>query len=451
MKIIEEQLLLNNINKIRTFLNANKTMRSIYSKIEKLENKSLQELSLKSDIEFFDEISFILSVITSIITHPQITTKGEDIIIRAEQAPTIQNDAYQKLIQDDRLWKQNKVKMIPEYVYYHQSTDEIITYENRFIVHVINIIDQELKKYSDFYVSLIPSFMGQDKLSVAKDSQEIALRKINLLQKKIKFIKNTYFYKVVSKSKETIRNVQPTNILLKNRLYNYCFKFYRKRIAYFDKSLLEQDFKLYYLMTLLKVLKNKGFVLIELDNKPIIIDEENNVIVKDLKFTSVDYTININDSSLGFEIEIMNDLFSKKIKAKHLLLFDIDNSFVSIDHALKKELPNEDDYYTIEVLSLWKTAYVNEINYSKNSFEMEIISENGLAEQQIIEKWLDSKIAHSYASKELYEKYCPICKQTEKEIENNIYKCMNCNSVYAFYKDNDNKQCIWFIKLRRSK
>ena len=98
MKIIEEQLLLNNINKIQSFLNANKTMRSIFGKIGKLENKSLQEVSLKSDIEFFDEISFILSVITSIITHPQITTKGEDIIIRADQAHTIQNESYQKLL-----------------------------------------------------------------------------------------------------------------------------------------------------------------------------------------------------------------------------------------------------------------------------------------------------------------------------------------------------------------
>ena len=43
MKIIEEQLLLNNINKIQSFLNANKTMRSIFGKIEKLENKPLSK------------------------------------------------------------------------------------------------------------------------------------------------------------------------------------------------------------------------------------------------------------------------------------------------------------------------------------------------------------------------------------------------------------------------
>ena len=451
MKIIEEQLLLNNINKIQSFLNANKTMRSIFGKIGKLENKSLQEVSLKSDIEFFDEISFILSVITSIITHPQITTKGEDIIIRADQAHTIQNESYQKLIQDDKLWKQDKLKMIPEYVYYHQNTDEIVTYENRFIVLVLNIIEQELKKYSDFYISLIPSYIGQDKLSIAKDSNETALRKINLLQKKIKFIKNTYFYKIVSKNKEAIRNVRPTNILLKNRLYNYCFKFYRKRIAYLDKTLLQQDFKLYYLVLLLKVLKEKGFVHIELNNKPINIDENNQVTVENLRFTSVDYSLVINDNPLGFEIEIINDLVGDKVTTKHLLLFDIDNSFISIDHSLKKELPNANNYTSVEVLSLWKTAFIEDINNSKNSFEIIINSENGLTEKQIIEKWLNSKISHSYASKELYEKYCPICRGIEKEFERNVYTCMNCKSVYTFYKDNDNKQNIWFIKLRRTK
>lgn len=450
MKIIEEQLLLNNIISIKEFIDSNKTVKNIYENIEKLKNQSLQDVSLKSDLEFFDEISFILSVITSIVNHPQITTKGEDIIIRAEQAPSIQAEEYQKILQDSRLWKRKKAEMLPEYVYYYQSTDQINTYENRFIVLVINIIDQELLKYNEFYVSLIQSFNGQEKLSLDKDKQEIALKKLNLLLKKIKFIKNTYFYREVSKSKEVIKVVQPTNILLKNRLYNYCFKFYRKRIAYVDKTILENDFKTYYFTLLLKSLYKKNFAYIDINDKTLTFNENSDLEIEDLKFTSVDYTVTINKNDLGFEVIVENDRIKNSIKGKHLLAFDIENAFNGIDLHLRKSLPNKDEYHTVETLSLWKTAYVENINNERGSFELNVISDNSLNEEGLMDKWLSDKIANSFASKELYEKYCPVCRSTDKEVANNIYECMHCKSIYTFYKDSNNKQCIWFIKLRRA-
>ena len=89
MKIIEEHLLLNNIKLIKKFILKQNKINSIFENIEKLKITSLQDLSVVSDLEFFDEISFILSVITSIVTHPRIITKGEDVIVRAELAPSI--------------------------------------------------------------------------------------------------------------------------------------------------------------------------------------------------------------------------------------------------------------------------------------------------------------------------------------------------------------------------
>ena len=448
MKIIEEQLLLNNIKNIKAFVNANKTMPNIYENISSLENKSLQDLSLKSDILFFDEISFILSVITSIVTHPQITTKTEDIILRAELAPSLQNDAFLRVLQDDRMWKQKKLKMEPEYVYYHQSIDEIRTYENRFIVKVINIIDQELKKYNEFYISLLKSFDFQDSLSEDGEKQEKAMIKINLLLKKIKFIKNTRFYKEVSKSKEEIRYVQPTNILLKNRLYNYCFKFYRKHIAYDDKIELEQDFRVYYFTLLLNSLKKNGFKYAKSDQKKTFkFTKTKRPEFNNIKFESKLFKLVINEDINGFVITISKG----RIKVNHLLMFDVDNGFNRTDLNLRKRSLKNNEFVTIESLTVWKKSFIENINEEKNTFDIKVSKDNIISEQELMDKWLESKISHSYASKELYEKYCPVCKGMDKEVDNNIYECKECNSIYTFYNEKNkdvNKQCIWFIRVR---
>lgn len=451
MKIIEEQLLLNNVNKIKKFVETKKTIKSIYDKIEKLNNNSLQDLSVKSDLEFFDEISFILSVITSIVSNPRIITKGEDVVLRAEQAPSIQSDGYQQTLQDSRLWKRKNIEMVPEYVHYYQSTDEIATYENRFIVLVINIIEQELNKYKYFYVSLIQTFIGQERLSIDQDKQDEALNKISLLLKRIKFIKNTYFYKEVRKKLGIFKTVQPTNILLKNRLYNYCFKFYRKRIAYIDKTSLENDFKAFYFIELLKVLKKNNYAYVDVNKKEMEFNDEVGLNIPTISFTSIDYSIEIKNHPLGFEVTVINDCIkgNKINKAKHLLLFDIENGFNNINNNFVKYLPKENEYCTVEALSLWNIAYIENIDNERGSFDLNIKNDNVCTENELIEKWFNTKVAYSYASKELYEKYCPVCKETEKEIENNIYKCTNCNSIYTFYKDKNNKQCVWFIRLRR--
>ena len=61
---------------------------------------------------------------------------------------------------------------------------------------------------------------------------------------------------------------------MKDRLYNLCFKFYRKFIKYEDKESLFKDFKNYYHCLILKVFKNNNFILDES------IDEINNMISK---------------------------------------------------------------------------------------------------------------------------------------------------------------------------
>ena len=79
-----------------------------------------------------------------------------------------------------------------------------------------------------------------------------------------------------------------------------------------------------------------------------------------------------------------------------------------------------------------------------------LLSKNNklVSEKKLVSFWLNSKMQEIFAKKELYMKYCPVCKSKNTENNQNIYKCCDCGSIYTF-KDGDRIDTIWFLKLRR--
>ena len=122
--------------------------RSAYAEIEKLETESMQSFSIESDRAFLKEVSSVLNVIISIIYHPHIANKREEVVIRIEQAQQISEEAFRQILADSRLWKSHGMKMIPEEVYHYQHIDELRIYENRFIGLLISLIDKALSSFS---------------------------------------------------------------------------------------------------------------------------------------------------------------------------------------------------------------------------------------------------------------------------------------------------------------
>ena len=199
MKIIEENLLKKMITQLNNYEKKYQDVKERFTHLEEIEFTSLQELSFEKDNEFFDEVTFILSVITSIIAHPQISNRDEDIIERAEQVGNITNEALKQTIRDASLWKEKDFELVPEYIHYHQHIDDLKIYENIFIGMLIHLIDTELTKYDVFYQRLIPS-MQTDALFIEESEKiEKTLTKIDSLKRKMLHIKNTTFYKEISK------------------------------------------------------------------------------------------------------------------------------------------------------------------------------------------------------------------------------------------------------------
>lgn len=445
MKILEKQMLSENINLIHEFVNANDNcITKVYENINSFNNSSLQSLSYENDIKFLDELSFILSVIASIVARPTINTNVEDIILRQDQAPSIQPEQYQKIFKDVQLWKRKKTKLLPEYVHYSQSIDIIETYENCFVAMLINQIHEELNRYYDFYVMQLKTYDRINNVQLTIDDAYSALLKVEKLLKRVKYLKNSYFYKRVSKVKFKMGNIKLTNILLHNRLYNYCYKFYLKLKAYSQGAKLSNEFNLYYFFLLLKVLHKNEYVL-EVNEELDVLTLQKNEKFKmpTLVFRKEDFVITLKKERYGLIVEIISNQLkkSRNFVSRNYLTFDVEHTFNDTRSLVRTDYFENKKFLNIDSLSIRGRSFVN------NDNSLEIVEENPAPEVDLLERWLAEKTTTVVASKAVYERFCPVCKSREIIYERNNYNCVQCKSKYTFYKDDENRECVWFISL----
>ncbi|MBQ9774168.1 MAG: hypothetical protein IJW30_05840 [Clostridia bacterium] len=442
MRIVEEGYLKRTVAKLNSYAAEQDTYESLFNGIDRFEAEPLQDLSFQSDLAYFDEMQFVLSVISSIISHPHISTKTENVILRTEFANTVSVENFQETLRDPALWKKDGTHMVPEYVHYHQSIDDLCIYENIFVVMLTKLLASEIEKYEEFYASLIQTFRGQEQLSLDEHNVSVALSRIRRLHKRIRYIQNTRFYKEVNRRYTPLRTVHPTNILLKDRLYNYCFKFYRSLVTYPDKASLLHDFSIHYYMLLLKSLRRAGFSLTEAPRK-LELGENGYLLPPPTSFENDLYRLCFEryEESRGIVLTVEHKFVTNDCarRARHLLLFSPQSSFADLgDMAAEAEA-----YTTVEGISLWNMAYVEQ--------EILPVYRNPLSEQEVMDEWLTCKISSSRASGALYRTFCPSCQSPNVNAdEQEIRRCAHCGSQFTFFKDGEDRENLWFLKLRRS-
>jgi len=417
MRFIETKKLNDYIQEVEGFFGEDMTA-DFADRLKALRTVSLQSFSIEHDRAFLREVSSVLNVIVSIIYHPHISNKREEVIIRIEQAQQVSQEAFLDTLKDGKLWKKHDIKMIPEELHYHQYEDELRIYENRFIGFLVDVIDRELAKFSAFYISRLPTLTSLDKTLDSKQIGEVIVE-IDRLRRKTQFIRGTYFYKEVSKGKPISSKIQPTNILLKDRLYRFCFRFYRSIARYEDVNAARADLCRFYTILLFKELVRQGFSPRSLENGLYVFENES-------------FVITLQDSHIGIlSAQILCPSISDS-PSKHILGFLVESE------KQTAELGQTDNLYDgAEMLSLWEL-------YCADSDEL--ISARTGTEEELIREWLGTKINKVASNKAIYQKYCPVCRSRGVDNTDGILVCPSCDSRYVFDTESEN---VWFRKIRR--
>lgn len=404
----------------------NKTISEVFDLLKNLKIDSLQNLYIDKDIDFLHDISDVLSVVTNIVTKPLLTNTSNEIIVRSGTANNLTNEDFLKTVKDSRMWKQTHEGYIPKEVYFREYIDEIKIYENYLIVQLINLIAKTVDEYSTFCSSLIKHVSIESPTLTNNHKVNDILEMINKINRKLRYIKSTYFYKVINKEHYVINNIKATNILLDNRQYNLCYRFYSELIRLGDRKNINNKLTEYYFTMMLQTLSSSGYKY-SLENEKEIFDFHN-------KITLTNNNIDIGVCVLKDNL-ICLDIYLKEIKhlTKVCIICDHDIS------QINENLDNYPEFKGVNFLSIWNYGYIE-------NNKLHISNIDPIKAEMMLKHILDEYTYKISGNNEIYNRYCPCCKSNElfSDDDTGIYKCPDCQSEYVL-KDDE----IIFIKLRR--
>lgn len=406
------------------FISLNGGLVGAYSHAESAGDFSLQKISYEEDCSYFKEALSLLGIILSIAEKPHVSTRREEVFARIEQAGQLSADDFKRVCRDGSLWKRRGVKMVPEELYYFRNEDELCIYENRFIVLLIDLIGREITELKRVYGERLPR-IGENTDALYAGDAGMALDFARNIEKRVAYLKNTGFYKIVGKEKPLKGRISPTNILLKDLKYRACFKFYNGFLKYQCEGEEAEDLRSILKIYILKSLKKLGFDLKEGKN------------LNEYKACGKEFSLNFDFNKKGAVILDVTHKISKK-NVKYALFAEDGRSAEAAE-----EFASGDDgknFCSVEMIGEWSL---------KDGVTHELLSRAGQTEEEMIYSWLASKIRLIRADSSVYKKYCPACGVSGVYENDGDFSCPNCGTRYAFTQNSSGESVIWICKLRR--
>lgn len=406
------------------FISLNGGLVGAYSHAESAGDFSLQKISYEEDCSYFKEALSLLGIILSIAEKPHVSTRREEVFARIEQAGQLSADDFKRVCRDGSLWKRRGVKMVPEELYYFRNEDELCIYENRFIVLLIDLIGKEITELKRVYGERLPRIGENTDVLYAGDAG-MALDFARNIEKRVAYLKNTGFYKIVGKEKPLKGRISPTNILLKDLKYRACFKFYNGFLKYQSEGEEAEDLRSVIKIYIVKSLKKLGFDLKEGKN------------LNEYKACGKEFSLNFDFHKKGAVILDVTHKISKKTVKYALFAEDGRSAEAAEEFASGDDGKN---FCSVEIIGEWSL---------KDGVTHELLSRAGQTEEEMIYSWLASKIRLIRADSSVYKKYCPACGVSGVYENDGEFSCPNCGTRYAFTQNSSGESVIWICKLRR--
>ncbi len=461
-------------NKLKRLVNKDKSFTNLYDALFNEKINLYKRFDYEDSYNRGLKIKEVLDKITSIVYRPHIKQESREIILRSELSPSLSTESFLKTMKDVKNWKYKGKDISPEYVHSLESYDSLITYENTFIALLVNEISAEIKDilsslapitlsieeefevtgltYGEF--SLVNQFESRDDLDLfsKESSYKVRVYKLfKILEHKVKLIKNSELYKLnVTKIKKD-RTIIPTNILLHDILYSYCYKFYKENYAFEseDKSLLNSYYYNYVFVSLIEYLAKNKIGKTSFSNKAnIYFDEANRIHFSTLAFKKdmFSFLIKEDDNNFGFYIETR--LIDKAIRVNT----NVDNSRRSLNYlltSLEYSLENEANINLImsSKKGISKTLFTmnnSSGNYS-NVLNLSLYKKN---HDLLFKNYVNSLMLLVNADKELFISKCPVCGKSEITFDGFNYHCENCHATYSFNNTSENDY-MWIKSFRR--
>lgn len=244
------------------------------------------------DEEQFEEIKRVVPFLLKIIDKPRSFIKSLEEKVPVETAKKINHKAISKLSRDSNDWYARTVLSVkPKNVVSDINEETIDLYENRFICSLTDKISKLVASRRHYYQDQIKSIddnnaifamerdyhttssfpffnkLNKNSINFITDSSyrtklKEELEKTIEVEKKIRLIKRSDFYRSLHKKRKVTDPIQKTNILMFEYNYNQAYKLWKILSQYHEENTLENDVEIneddlhgyYYLYSFISVL-----------------------------------------------------------------------------------------------------------------------------------------------------------------------------------------------------
>jgi len=399
---------------------------------------------------FADNIASLIVHIRNIVRKPHIFLKKENVIQNVSVANNIDNETTIANYRDDKIWRESNGDLAPEYIHTFVNEDNFATYENRFITFLIDTVYEIITKKINSLKLVLPTlnkmvdengdviaYPSKDYLFAAAEENNVVLsnsspivKTIGLLinsRKKLAAVKETEYY-VACKKAEKFNPVtlQPTNILLGDMDYNYCYMFFM-RYLHGDSSVIsdKKAYENFVIINLIKALCDEGFAPDA--NAKVIATSSVTLKLKNVSFTKEPLEVELNTSEDG-KIEIAVTVIPDGHTAKFLY------STIFSDDLNGEDINKIADERKAEAI---KNGYVDEfivtdVETVKAANLTQIVADSYEASENM-RRLVKLFTLVLEGSEFIHTRICPVCGSNLVAPDEDDFTCVTCKSLYHIF------------------
>ena len=406
--------------------------------------------------------------IMAIIREPHIVATTNEIVTRAELAGHLSHESFAQTMRDPQLWREKEGSMAPESIHTIETVDTINIYENQFICMLLDVLEDEIKLLLSDIIPLVESLQdhfertaktfGTSSIFEAYankkgpfepfmlsngDAHEELLMLCEKLSKRIKHLKATEFYKVAS-NKRFNRAVMPTNILLHDPRYNFCYKNYLTSFRNDKDPFAEDDLYYNYVTALVCHALNakEGWVIA---NQPkIAFGADRRLELQSLRIRKGNFSfyVRFDDENNGVEFKTAylggkrEGVEKRNVRYYWLLSHMYNEKNAKVVEAKLEELRKGYDDVILVTAKNAERKFGNVANLSYYRDNVGAVIDNMLTSMMMI---FDVKTG-------LYDSQCPFCGGEDVLYSGSNYICGRCGSEYSIYHQT-NRDLVWLTKI----